>query len=167
MWLVPVAHAIDKTLYHVIPMYIQSSKDNSHCQHIGDGPMARHVRIQQLPKLTVRPTPQTLSQHAQSLRCFSVLNRPPPNYQGHIPLTRLERLGLALGSGIGSFLDPRRGGTEQSNLRALASSTYKKLAQISSPHSAKQQPNPTSSTNSAIACCYTPRAAVSCATDRA
>lgn len=43
-------------------------------------------------------------------RCFSVLNRPPPNYEGHIPLTRTERLGLALGSGLLSFLDPRRGG---------------------------------------------------------
>ncbi|OAG06906.1 ubiquinone biosynthesis protein coq4, mitochondrial [Paraphaeosphaeria sporulosa] len=42
-------------------------------------------------------------------RCFSVLNRPPPNYEGHIPLTRAERLGLALGSGLMSFLDPRRG----------------------------------------------------------
>ncbi|EUC47898.1 hypothetical protein COCMIDRAFT_3203 [Bipolaris oryzae ATCC 44560] len=71
--------------------------------------MARHVRIQQLPKLTARSIPQPSSQHVQSLRPFSVLNRPPPNYEGHIPLTRLERLGLALGSGIGSFLDPRRG----------------------------------------------------------
>ncbi|KAF1958637.1 coenzyme Q biosynthesis protein-like protein Coq4 [Byssothecium circinans] len=44
-----------------------------------------------------------------SSRCFSVLNRPPPNYEGHIPLTRTERLGLALGSGLMSFLDPRRG----------------------------------------------------------
>ncbi|KAF2467179.1 ubiquinone biosynthesis protein coq4, mitochondrial [Lindgomyces ingoldianus] len=44
-----------------------------------------------------------------SYRCFSVLNRPPPNYDGHIPLTRLERLGLAIGSGLGSFLNPRRG----------------------------------------------------------
>lgn len=46
-----------------------------------------------------------------STRCFSVLNRPPPNYAGHIPLTRTERLSLALGSGLLSFLDPRRGGT--------------------------------------------------------
>lgn len=45
-----------------------------------------------------------------SYRWFSVLNRPPPNYEGHIPLTRTERLGLALGSGLLSFLDPRRGG---------------------------------------------------------
>ncbi|KAF2741526.1 coenzyme Q biosynthesis protein-like protein Coq4 [Polyplosphaeria fusca] len=44
-----------------------------------------------------------------SCRCFSVLNRPPPNYEGHIPLTRTERLGLAFGSGLLSFIDPRRG----------------------------------------------------------
>ncbi|KAF2089991.1 ubiquinone biosynthesis protein coq4, mitochondrial [Saccharata proteae CBS 121410] len=45
----------------------------------------------------------------QSLRPFSVLNRPPPNYPGHVPLTVVERSLLALGSALGSFLDPRRG----------------------------------------------------------
>lgn len=44
-------------------------------------------------------------------RQFSVLNRPPPNYPGHIPLTKVEKLGLAFGSAIGSLIDPRRGGT--------------------------------------------------------
>ncbi|KAI1323946.1 Coq4-domain-containing protein [Xylariaceae sp. FL0255] len=49
-------------------------------------------------------------QHSSShRRSFSVLNRPPPNYPGHIPLTRIERTALAVGSGILSFLDPRRG----------------------------------------------------------
>jgi ubiquinone biosynthesis protein COQ4 len=70
--------------------------------------MAKHVRVSQLPNLTaslLRPSPAM-----QSFRCFSVLNRPPPNYEGHIPLTVAERLGLAVGSGLGSFLDPRRGG---------------------------------------------------------
>ncbi len=43
-------------------------------------------------------------------RAFSVLNRPPPNYPGHVPLTRIERAGLAVGSAIGSFMDPYRGG---------------------------------------------------------
>ncbi|KAI1463667.1 Coq4-domain-containing protein [Daldinia caldariorum] len=42
-------------------------------------------------------------------RSFSVLNRPPPNYPGHVPLTGLERAALAVGSGIVSFLDPYRG----------------------------------------------------------
>ncbi|RAR07447.1 ubiquinone biosynthesis protein coq4, mitochondrial [Stemphylium lycopersici] len=68
--------------------------------------MAKHVRIQQLQKLTARPIPQA-SSHVHP-RSFSVLNRPRPNYEGHIPLTRIERLGLALGSGLGSFLDPRK-----------------------------------------------------------
>ncbi|PSN70340.1 ubiquinone biosynthesis protein COQ4, mitochondrial [Corynespora cassiicola Philippines] len=44
-----------------------------------------------------------------SYRCFSVLNRPRPNYEGHVPLTQVERLGLAFGSGLWSFIDPRRG----------------------------------------------------------
>jgi ubiquinone biosynthesis protein COQ4 len=44
--------------------------------------------------------------HAQS---FSVLNRPPPNYPGHVPLTRIERACLAVGSGVLSLRDPHRG----------------------------------------------------------
>ncbi|KAK7756647.1 Ubiquinone biosynthesis protein [Diatrype stigma] len=44
-----------------------------------------------------------------SRRPFSVLNRPPPDYPGHVPLTGIERACLALGSGVLSFLDPRRG----------------------------------------------------------
>ncbi|WEW57528.1 Ubiquinone biosynthesis protein [Emydomyces testavorans] len=42
-------------------------------------------------------------------REFSVLNRPPPNYPGHIPLTPIERGALAIGSAVGSILNPRRG----------------------------------------------------------
>ncbi|KAI9050358.1 hypothetical protein LZ554_005524 [Drepanopeziza brunnea f. sp. 'monogermtubi'] len=42
-------------------------------------------------------------------RHFSVLHRPPPNYPGHIPLTRIEKLGLAVGSAFGSLRDPYRG----------------------------------------------------------
>ncbi|KAM3554204.1 hypothetical protein MY1884_006253 [Beauveria asiatica] len=41
-------------------------------------------------------------------RAFSVLNRPPPNYEGHVPLTRIERAGLALGSGVMSLINPYR-----------------------------------------------------------
>ncbi|KAK5654370.1 hypothetical protein OQA88_7279 [Cercophora sp. LCS_1] len=36
-------------------------------------------------------------------------SRPPPNYPGHIPLNRLERAFLAIGSGLMSLRDPRRG----------------------------------------------------------
>ncbi|KAI2634904.1 Coq4-domain-containing protein [Hypomontagnella submonticulosa] len=42
-------------------------------------------------------------------RQFSVLNRPPPNYPGHVPLTGVERAAMAVGSGIVSFFDPYRG----------------------------------------------------------
>lgn len=40
----------------------------------------------------------------------TVYNRPPPNYPGHVPLTKLERLGLAVGSAVGAFFNPRRAG---------------------------------------------------------
>ncbi|KAK1783819.1 coenzyme Q biosynthesis protein Coq4-domain-containing protein [Copromyces sp. CBS 386.78] len=53
-------------------------------------------------------TPPTQLQ-TQQTRQFSALNRPPPNYPGHVPLTRLERLGLFVGSGLISLADPRRG----------------------------------------------------------
>ncbi|CRG82955.1 Ubiquinone biosynthesis protein coq4, mitochondrial [Talaromyces islandicus] len=45
-----------------------------------------------------------------AVRSFSVLNRPPPNYPGHVPLTTIERGALAIGSAFGSLVDPRRGG---------------------------------------------------------
>lgn len=44
------------------------------------------------------------------LRPFSVLNRPDPNYSGHVPLTFVERGVLAVGSAVGSILNPRRAG---------------------------------------------------------
>ncbi|KAF7717286.1 Ubiquinone biosynthesis protein coq4, mitochondrial [Penicillium ucsense] len=42
------------------------------------------------------------------LRPFSILNRPKPNYPGHVPLTTIERGALALGSAFGSLINPRR-----------------------------------------------------------
>ncbi|KAK3394095.1 coenzyme Q biosynthesis protein Coq4-domain-containing protein [Podospora didyma] len=45
---------------------------------------------------------------AFSSRQFSGLTRPPPNYPGHVPLTRLEKAALAFGSGLMSLRDPRR-----------------------------------------------------------
>ncbi|KIW07808.1 ubiquinone biosynthesis protein coq4, mitochondrial, variant [Verruconis gallopava] len=42
------------------------------------------------------------------VRTFSVLNRPPPNYDGHVPLTRVERASLAVGSALWCFFDPTR-----------------------------------------------------------
>ncbi len=48
---------------------------------------------------------------APTAASFSVLDRPPPNYEGHIPLTTPERGALAVGSAVMSLLNPRRGGT--------------------------------------------------------
>ncbi|KAK8202073.1 Ubiquinone biosynthesis protein [Zalaria obscura] len=45
---------------------------------------------------------------AARVQTFSVLNRPPPNYPGHVPLTRIERVGLAVGSALGSMVDHYR-----------------------------------------------------------
>ena len=47
---------------------------------------------------------------ARSARPFSVLKRPPPNYEGHIPLNVFERGALAAGSAIMSLMNPRRAG---------------------------------------------------------
>lgn len=44
----------------------------------------------------------------QYVRTFSVLNRPAPNYPGHVALTGVERAALAIGSAATSLLDPRR-----------------------------------------------------------
>ncbi|KAI0183833.1 ubiquinone biosynthesis protein COQ4, mitochondrial [Xylaria flabelliformis] len=55
---------------------------------------------------TSNTTPPNVSSQT---RRFSVLNRPPPNYPGHVPLTGVERAALAIGSGVMSFFDPRRG----------------------------------------------------------
>lgn len=49
---------------------------------------------------------------ACALRPFSVLNRPPPNYPGHVPLTTIERGALAVGSAIGSLINPYRAGKQ-------------------------------------------------------
>ncbi|CAI7590161.1 unnamed protein product [Penicillium manginii] len=43
-----------------------------------------------------------------SIRSFSVLNRPKPSYPGHVPLTTIERGALAIGSALGSLVNPRR-----------------------------------------------------------
>jgi ubiquinone biosynthesis protein COQ4 len=54
-----------------------------------------------------------------STRSFSVLNRPRPNYPGHVPLTIVERCGLAVGSALGSMLDHHRHGTVCANSTLL------------------------------------------------
>lgn len=47
-------------------------------------------------------------------RCLSLFSRPRQTYEEHVPLTPVGRLGLAISSGLGAFLDPRKGGNEQS-----------------------------------------------------
>lgn len=44
-------------------------------------------------------------------RHFSALNRPSPKYPGHVPLTKMEQAGMAIGSGIMSLFNPYRAGT--------------------------------------------------------
>lgn len=43
-------------------------------------------------------------------RSFSILNRPSPNYEGHVPLTTMERVVLGAGAGIAALLNIRRHG---------------------------------------------------------
>ncbi|KAK8074906.1 ubiquinone biosynthesis protein coq-4 [Apiospora hydei] len=68
--------------------------------------LRRPVAARPAPPPAVLPAPPTRQQTA---RAFSVLNRPPPNYPGHLPLTRIERAALALGSGVLSLANPYRG----------------------------------------------------------
>ena len=49
------------------------------------------------------------------LRRSSVLDRGPPNYEGHVPLTRIEQGTLAIGSALMSLLNPRRAGRNNYN----------------------------------------------------
>ena len=55
-----------------------------------------------------RATRQASVVETQSHSSFSVLARPPPNYPGHVPLNTIERGALAIGSAVGSLLNPRR-----------------------------------------------------------
>lgn len=70
--------------------------------------LARHGALR-VPALTFSMPVIPSSRFA--LRAFSVINRPQPNYPGHVPLTFVERGALAVGSAVGSLLNPRRGGT--------------------------------------------------------
>lgn len=68
--------------------------------------------LQLLPKLAAAAAPYVLKTllPAAASSTFTATNRPAPNYPGHVPLTTVERIGMAVGSAVGSFLDPRRGG---------------------------------------------------------
>jgi hypothetical protein len=73
-----------------------------------------------LPVNLLRYPPALRLSLALHTRPFSVLNRPPPNYEGHVPLTTVERGALAIGSAIGSLINPRRGGTYHPPAPALS-----------------------------------------------
>ena len=62
-----------------------------------------------LRKLFFLPTSLRIA-IAPSVRPFSVLHRPPPKYEGHVPLNAIERVTLAAGSAVMSLTNPRRGG---------------------------------------------------------
>ncbi len=67
------------------------------------GPPVMNSQISQHTFRRLLALPQPLR-----LRTFSILNRPPPNYPGHVPLTLVERGALALGSAFGSLRNPHR-----------------------------------------------------------
>ncbi|KAL9626872.1 MAG: hypothetical protein Q9164_007772 [Protoblastenia rupestris] len=69
--------------------------------------MPRRQKDLALLQSILRPTSSSFSQQS-FVREHSVLNRPPPNYPGHVPLTLIERSALAIGSAVTSLLNPRR-----------------------------------------------------------
>ncbi|KAL8645577.1 MAG: hypothetical protein Q9226_007238 [Calogaya cf. arnoldii] len=64
------------------------------------------ANISQVCFLRIHSSPRVAI--ARNVRLFSVLNRPPPNYKGHVPLTLIERGALAVGSAVTSLFNPRR-----------------------------------------------------------
>lgn len=63
--------------------------------------------------ILARTTTATVSHRShehpsQPHRTFSILSRPPPSYPGHVPLTSVERVGLAIGSAVASLANPYR-----------------------------------------------------------
>ncbi|KAK5164351.1 Ubiquinone biosynthesis protein [Saxophila tyrrhenica] len=61
-----------------------------------------------MSRLTPSLRPLLLLPPPLRARAFSVLNRPPPSYPGHVPLTSIERGALAIGSAFGSLFNPYR-----------------------------------------------------------
>lgn len=46
-----------------------------------------------------------------SSRYSSSFKRPPPNYPGHVPLSRIEQAAMAIGSSAMALFNPYRAGT--------------------------------------------------------
>ncbi|KAM0150525.1 hypothetical protein ACHAPG_008775 [Botrytis cinerea] len=62
-----------------------------------------YTQVSRLPRELLTACSITLA-----TRSFSVLHRPAPNYPGHVPLTSIERGGLAVGSAVMAFFNPYR-----------------------------------------------------------
>ncbi|KAF1983800.1 Coq4-domain-containing protein [Aulographum hederae CBS 113979] len=69
-------------------------------------PSLTNIALRASSRCTARHPP-ALVNHGK--RKFSVLNRPPPNYPGHVPLTVVERVAMTVGSAVLSLRDPGRG----------------------------------------------------------
>ena len=63
-----------------------------------------------LPVRQLTAPTETIARSCRRVRPFSGLNRPQPNYPGHVPLSIVERGALAVGSAVGALLNPRRAG---------------------------------------------------------
>jgi hypothetical protein len=94
-------------VHHVSP---RSHAQRWHWDRFEMPVLARHVPLG-VRALTVS-TPSSIAGASIALRSFSVLNRPPPNYPGHVPLTFVERSALAVGSAVGAIFNPYRGGNK-------------------------------------------------------
>ncbi|KAK4181214.1 coenzyme Q biosynthesis protein Coq4-domain-containing protein [Triangularia setosa] len=71
--------------------------------------LARQTTAPFLRLLSVASCPSHNTSQRRPYSFFSSLTRPPPNYPGHVPLTTLEKAALAIGSGLISLKNPRRG----------------------------------------------------------
>ena len=105
-------------------------------------------------RILIPPTPLSLRVAiARHARRFSVLNRPPPSYRGHVPLTLIERSALVVGSAVTSLFNPRRGGSYSID----EAETYGIFVLIASPqtllpHLARPPRPPTLSTGFEMPC---------------
>ncbi|KND89331.1 Ubiquinone biosynthesis protein coq4, mitochondrial [Tolypocladium ophioglossoides CBS 100239] len=64
--------------------------------------------LSSLSLVTSRRSTQTVGW--SSIKLFFVPNRPPPKYDGHVPLTNVEKVALGIGAATGAFLNPHRAG---------------------------------------------------------
>ena len=73
--------------------------------------MAAGVRLLRQQVSTLSLCAKSARVARAEVRHLSLFTRPKSTYEEHVPLTPVGRLGLAISSGLGAFLDPRKGGT--------------------------------------------------------